>query len=164
MARKPRPHTREEMRRAWLAEFFICGYNGAEAARRVGYKYPDQISKKLRGVFKEDIQAHLDEKMMRADEALSLMADQASANITDFTESDGHGGYFIDLDKARAAGKMHLIKKLWTDAKGFVRVELYDKQRALELVLKAHGAFTENVNLRASGEVTFKVQYDRDES
>lgn len=42
---------------------------------------------------------------------------------------------FVDLDKAEAAGKLHLLKKFKNTDKG-IEIELYDAQSALVHVLR----------------------------
>lgn len=77
-------------------------------------------------------------KCLTADEVLEEISEQARASIDDFLDKDGK----LDLDKARALGKMHLIKKIAWTKDGF-RLELRDAHAALVDLGRYHKLFTE---------------------
>jgi phage terminase small subunit len=64
-------------------------------------------------------------------EALALLRDHAGADAADFiTVDEVTGQWSLDLVGAEAAGRLHLIRKLWEDAQGHHRLELHDPQAA----------------------------------
>lgn len=71
---------------------------------------------------------------MSADEALFRLSDMARADMSDFIDIKG-GLPFIDLNKAKAAGKLHLLKEFRITDKGN-EIKLYDAQSALVQILK----------------------------
>lgn len=98
---------------------------------------------------------------MNANEVLYRLAEQARASLGDFVSLRG-GLPFFDLDKAEAAGKMHLIKRLRVTDKS-LDIELHDAQAALihllrELTLKG-GAATDKLKI----EVEYVDDYERAE-
>lgn len=153
-------------RRVFIEEYLQC-WNGAEAARRAGYAHPRQEASRL--LSNDDIlarvTARIDELTMTADEALIRLADQARASIEDFIEFDSYGSrvWRVDLQGAQESGKLHVLKKLSYDAEGHPRLELHDSQRALELILKIHGAFKERFEHSGPGggplETVITVEY-----
>jgi hypothetical protein len=142
-------------RRVFLEEYLKC-WNGTEAARRAEYAHPRQEASRL--LSNADIQTAIKDRVaelvMSADEALILLSDQARASVEDFVQFDSSGSriWRIDLQKAKEAGKLHTLKKLYFDSDGNPHIELYDSQRALELILKAHQAFTERVDVTTNSE------------
>ena len=144
-----------EKQQKWLDEYFQC-WNGAEAARRAGYSsiYQSAHDNLTNPKIRDEITLRLNLNAMSADEALSRLADMARASIEDFVQFDDSGSrvWRIDLLGAREAGKLHVLKKLSYDSEGRPHLELYDAQRALELILKAHGAFSESLDVTTKGE------------
>jgi phage terminase small subunit len=57
----------------------------------------------------------------------------------------------LDLQAAGEAGLLHLVKKYSLKDDGTVAIELYDAQKALELVGKHHGQFVERQELTGKG-------------
>jgi phage terminase small subunit len=148
-----------EKQQVWLEEYLQC-WNGAEAARRAGYACPYQSAHDnvTNPKIQAEIKARLSLKAMSADEVVMRLADQARGSIEDFITIDpaGSGVWRVDLEKAKQRGVLHLIKKLWVDGEGHVRIELQDQQRALELLGKAHGLFIERSEVET-------VEFDLDE-
>jgi hypothetical protein len=150
-----------DKQKAWVNAYLEC-WNGAEAARRAGYEsvyqsaHDNITNPKIRGA----IQARLDLAAMTADEVLRRLSDQARGDLSDIISV----GCLLDWDKLKASGKSHLIKKyrITQNALGQMKteVEMYDAQRALELIGKAHGLFRDVQEQR--GEVTVRVVYDND--
>ena len=141
--------------RVFVEQYLQC-WNGAEAARRAGYAKPRQSASEnlAKPYISAEIKARVDEMVMGADEALIRLSDQARATIEDFIKFDGSGSrvWRIDLQGAQEAGKLHVLKKLSYDNEGRPHLELYDAQRALELILKVHGAFSESLDVTTKGE------------
>ena len=138
-------------RRVFIEEYLRC-WNGAEAARCAGYKFPRrQAFRLLTNVdIKEEIKRRIDELAMQADEVLLRLAEQARGLNKDFFTIDGH----IDALAILSADKTHLIKKTKQTKYG-LEIELYDAQVALEKIGRAHGLFVERHE--RSGEVTLRI-------
>lgn len=122
---------------AFINEYLKCR-NATKAAKRAGYSERNAGAQGHENLKKPDILAEIKrrtaENAMAADEALSILADHARGDMSDFISIKG-GLPFIDLDKAAAAGKLHLLKKFKVTDKG-VEIELYDAQSALSTILK----------------------------
>ena len=122
---------------AFIDEYLKC-WNAAKAAINAGYSEKTAASigsQNLRKLnISTEIQRRIKENAMGADEALSRLAEQARGNIDDFITLHSNLPFF-DLEKARASGKTHLIKKLRVSDKG-IEIELYDAQSALTTILK----------------------------
>lgn len=70
------------------------------------------------------------------------LAEHAEADYSDFITVNPGGGFSFDLEKAQAAGKTHLIRKLKHDAEsGAPVIELVDQQAALDKLAKMHQAY-----------------------
>ncbi len=149
-------------RRAFVEHYLAC-WNASEAARQAGYAHADrQGHRLLKNVeVAKMIQDRLAELKLTADEVLKRLADQARGSMTDFLsieeevvdeEDDGEEPspakkstrthWSIDLAKAAAAGKLHLIKSIERTRYG-IRLDLYDAQAALRLLGQAHGLFVD---------------------
>ena len=137
---------------------YLQSFNASEAARKAGY------SEKTSGVIghellkKPEIQAEikrlLSENAMSAEEVLSRLADHARGSLGDFLEIYPDGdGFFINLQKAKEAQKLGLIKKLEVTRKvdkegnveSWAKVELHDPQSALVHLGKHHSLFTDKL-------------------
>ncbi|HUJ08606.1 MAG TPA: terminase small subunit [Verrucomicrobiae bacterium] len=123
-----------------FADEWLRTFNATKAAQTAGYseKTADvQGSRLLRNVKVEAfIEAKLRELQIAPDEILARFSAQARANLTECIGPDGK----IDPDKVKALGSLVKSYREPT-AKGGAQVELYDAQRALELLGKAHGLF-----------------------
>ncbi len=127
---------------------FVCYFlgeargNATEAARRAGFAQPHSQGPRLLtnvGV-RAAIEARLDEAAISATEILIRLSDQATADLSDFLTIGKKGAVTVDLARARKAGKLHLIKKLWHTRYG-IAIELHDAQAALVHLGKYHGLF-----------------------
>lgn len=118
-------------------------WNATEAARRANYKTPRQAGAHLlsKAVIRDALAARLAEKTMKADEVLLRLADQARGNIAEFIVV-ANGDVRIDLAKAEAAGKLHLVKRVKQGQFG-LEIELHDAQAALVHLGKHLGIFKE---------------------
>jgi len=147
-------------RRVFLDKFFECGCNATEAARQAGYKKPNVQGPRLKKILQPEIDARLDEMGMPANEVLARLSEQARADLADYITT----GALLDWEKLKEHGKSRLIKKyrVTLNALGQMKteIELYDAQRALELIGKAHGLFKDVQEQQ--GEVTVRVVYDND--
>ncbi len=103
------------------------------------------------------VEARVAEKAMTANEVLILLTEQARGSIEDFITIRGRG-FSFDLKKAKDAGKLHLLRSVSKGPKG-TRFEMYDAQKALELLGKASGALTERLDITSQGEKIELVIY-----
>jgi phage terminase small subunit len=129
--------------------FYCETWNATDAARRAGYKDPEQsgYENKKKPEVAAAIEAYVD-AIMPAGEVLQRLADQARSSMEDFIDPDTET---LDLQKAYTSKKLHLIKKFTrveTEQSTRVSVELYDAQAALGLLGKHHGLFKDVIDLR----------------
>lgn len=123
--------------------------NATEAARLAGYKgndntlgqTGDQNLKKPK--IAEAVAARLKvaKDCMQADEVLARLSEQARFSIDDFLN-----GMSVDFNKARVAGKIHLVKSVKPTPNGLA-VEFLDPQAALFKLGQYHKLFTEKHEL-----------------
>ncbi len=140
--------------RAFIDAYFACRFNGTEAARRAGYGGDENAlaaaaSRLLRSVkVKEAVANRWKAHGMTAEEVTARLTEQARGSMEDFLYfKDGYCR--PDLNAARDAGKLHLLKSAsWT--KEGVRVELYSAKDALDSIAKTLGMFKDqstNLNI-----------------
>lgn len=149
-----------DKQRVWCEAYLQCGLNATEAARRAGYKDPEQSGWVNKN--KAEIRAYLDARLkshkMGADEVLARLSDMAQGNMGDFISreitEDGLSIDTIDLSKARKSGKLHLIRKIKIGPDG-TSLELHDAKDALELIGKHYELFTEKQKIE--GEVSTRI-------
>lgn len=138
---------------AFIEEYFLCGMNATEAARRAGYSdnlLHTNASKILQNTtVAAEIDRRLKERQLSADEVLARLSDMARADMRDFIRFIDVGNNrivpMVDLGKALAEGKTHLIKKVKYNSQGGLEIELHDSQAALEKVGRHYGLFTDKV-------------------
>lgn len=174
-ALKPRP-------RRFVEEYLLC-LNASEAARRAGYKDFGQsgYENKKKPEIAEAISLGFAAHTMPAAEVLHRLTAMARGSADDFvsvhqvplTAPDGEpirdavGEPIIrhwpalDLQKARNAGALHLIKKISHTANG-PAVELYDAQAALALLAKHHGLLVDRQELSGPGGGPIEIDDARD--
>ena len=141
-------------RQAFVDEYLKC-WNASEAARVAGYAAPGVEGHRLLKIaeISEEIQRRVTERAMSADEVLVRLAEQARGSMADFVEVvPGVNTPFLRLDKAHAAGKFGLVKKLKYTTDGGVEFELYDAQAALVQLGKVHKLFTDKQDVTIEGE------------
>lgn len=156
-----------------FVEEYLRDFNATQAAIRTGYSprtANEQGSRLLSYVsIKEAIAERIAQRRMSADEVLDKLSDIARGDMGDFLDV-GSMGFSIDLNKAKEAGKLHLLKKVkmrttTTLSKEGVEtethdidIELYDKVSVLEKMGRHHKLFTDKTELSGSVEV-FDVEY-----
>jgi hypothetical protein len=150
MLKEPTP------KRRLFVEFYLGVANGnaSKAARMAGYADPNTGIRLLR---RPEIRALIESRVsaaaMATDKALSLLSQQAEGSMGDFVTFDTAGKPHIDLKKAEARGKLHLVRKLRRSADGAIEIELYSAQTALArlvryfMLFKAEAADTEPVEI-----------------
>jgi hypothetical protein len=62
--------------------------------------------------------------------SLATLTEHQAANLADFIEIHDDGTWSLDLKKAEAEEKLHLVKKLWRTEGGEERIEIHDVQLA----------------------------------
>jgi len=124
--------------RIWLAEYLGgARFNATEAARRAGYKDAEVsgLDNKQNPVVAARVREVLSAQCLSSDEVLAELRDVATAEWRDFLtiKTDPRTGATVD-----------------------VRMDLSNKVKALELLGKAHGIFTDRVDI--SGSLTSRVE------
>jgi phage terminase small subunit len=140
----------------FITEYLKC-WNATEAAREAGYSHPRrQGSRLLSNVdISAKIKAELAARRMSADEVLDGLTELARGTILDFLDF-GDGSLkkpIIDLRKAKELNRLGLIKKLKYNPKGGLEIELYSRDRALELMGKHHGVLNDKLELTVTAEM-----------
>ena len=139
-----------------FVEAYLETLNATEAARRAGYRATYESLRRIgsqnltKPKIRKEIDSRLNEMVMSADEVLSRLSQQASAEYSEFMTKYGT----LDLSKLIAEGKGHLIKRIKKDATG-IDIWFYDSQKALELLGKYHSLFTEKQE--HTGEIRIRV-------
>jgi len=131
-------------RRQFIEEYLRC-WNGAEAARRAGYKesHARSAAHRLlaREAVKEEIRARVAETTMGTDEVLLRLAEQARSIQAEYLQPDGT----VDLETLLADGYGHLVKGTRWDRAGNLIVEFHDAQSALGLIGKHLRLFADQI-------------------
>ena len=150
----------------FVEEYLKC-WNATQAAIKAGYaeKSARQTGHRLitDDYISEIIKERVAEKVMSADEALQLLSDQARVSLEDVADVGEDGRWTFNFIKAKENGKLHLIKGIVPTAYG-TKVELHSSQRALELIGKAHGMFTDNIKHEVVKPVIVEHRYSHEET
>lgn len=145
--------------RIFIAEYLV-DLNATRAAIAAGYS---ENSARVIGCenltkpdIKQEIDAAIQERLMKADEVLMRLAEHARGDIGDLLTDDGES---IDWQKAKKARKTHLVKKVSirterrtigddkeveTETRS---IELYDAQGALVQIGRHHKLFAEKIEV-----------------
>lgn len=147
----------------FVNEYLVC-MNATEAYSRV---YPN-CTRETAGrnghvlLKNTDIASAIDQRLaentMRANEVLARLTEHASGDMGDFWTISADGEPALDLNTAKANGKLRLIKKLKVkttrrmvaDIEGVttdVDFELYDAQSALKELGRYHKIFTDKTEI-----------------
>lgn len=145
-------------RRLFIEKYFQCDFNATEAARQAGFKHPNVAGSKLVkvSIIKEEIDKRLAALKMDTDEALRILAEHVRFDPGPYLviTKDETG---VNLKALRDAGLTKLVKSI-TPTKDGLRIEFEDRQTAINMILKASGAYREAIDL--SGEIKLKVVYE----
>lgn len=147
-----------QKQQAFVEAYLRC-WNATQAALEAGYSRKTARQQGSRLLTNVDVRAAVDARMAElkvgADEALLRLADHARGTMRDFVMVNPENGEpAIDFRAASQANKLHLVKRFkvkkkrgddWSETE--VEVELYDAQRALELLGKHHGLFPNKVEV-----------------
>lgn len=134
----------------------IAGYAGSTIMQFVRQGNQVYNRPKVRAAIQGFVEEQAQEGVMSALEVLARLTAQARNEGAEYIRSDGT----VDLAAVLEDGKGHLIKSVRPGRYGTV-VEFYDSQKALELLGKYHGLFTDRVEQETS--VTIQVQYAESE-
>lgn len=139
---------------AFIEHYLIC-WSATEAAKRAGYSAKTAYAQGSRllsyAEVKTAIAGRIAELKASADEVLLRLTAHSRGSVADFLTEAGD----IDLKAARAAGKLHLIKKLKRttrsdDKDGLfttTEIELYDAQAATVQLGRHHGLFADRLEI-----------------
>ena len=161
--------TLSRKRRAFIDEY-LRDFNASQAAIRAGYseRTSRQIASRLlkNPEIAEEIERRMDELSMSAEEAILRMSDLARGDLGDFfTFIDGIKEPYLDLEKAKKAGKLHHIKKLIRGADGKLTIELHDPKDAQKEILKVRGAYAPNKHeLDVGGDIIVNLSWGDDDN
>ena len=141
----------------FIAEY-LTDFNATQSAIRAGYSKKTARFIGAENLTKPNIRAeidhHLKERAMSADEVLERIANIARGSADDFLTIDEWGHTSLDLPRMEEEGKLHLIKKYKVTKQGGTEIELYDAQGALNQLGKAHGLFVDRTKVEHTGEIT----------
>ena len=155
--------------KAFIDEYFLCNMNGTEAYMRVFGPKNRNVARanaaKLLATsnVKEEVGRRLDEHTMQANEVLARWGDISRGDMGDFMQIEGVASY-LDLEKAKELGLLHLIKKvkdrvvMTSDKDGnetethHMEIELYDALAAQTLIGKYHGLLVDRADITTKGE------------
>lgn len=137
-------------KRQAFVEHYLREWEGKEAAILAGYSKKtarQQASRLLTNVdVQAAIQARLSELKMGADEVLIRLTEQAQGAAQYLIEVKFNSP-FMNWERLRDEGKLHLIKKLTYAANGRPQVEFYDAQTALIQLGRHHKLFTDRAEI-----------------
>ena len=136
-----------DKQQAFIDEYFKCHFNATRAYIAAGYSPKNAGPNAGNLLNTTKIRAAIDERLKRetisADEALRLLVDHATGDLGDYIDDDG----YLDIERARADGKTHLIREYrqnetYSDDGDLkysrVSVKLYDAQSALKEIIKLY--------------------------
>jgi phage terminase small subunit len=146
-------------------EEYLRTWNGTQSAIYAGYSKKTARSiacTLLTNVdIKQEIESRVSENAMTTDEILARLADIARSNFEDIIDIDEKGDLNIGLKVAAEKRKLHLLKAVIPTKEG-TKYEFHDPVKALELLGKAQGLFTDKVDLTSKGEkINTADGYDR---
>lgn len=138
-----------------FVECYLACFNATEACRQAGYKGNDKTLGTMgwenlqKPGIAEAIRRRLEAQAMETAEALKRVADIARGNMAQFLTPDPKtGDLTLNLTQALAEGHGGLIKTIDVTPDGKVKkLELYPKDRALDMILKAAGAYSDGVTV-----------------
>ena len=145
--------------RLFVQEYLSC-LNASEAARRAGYKgRANTVGRRLlsNGVIKEIVNNQLKERLVDADKVIDMLKEQITADLSNFVVMaeepvlDRKGNYVGDRQVIHVKQEFfekygYLVKGIYPARGGGFSVELYDKQKAIELIGKHYGLFVDKID------------------
>lgn len=125
--------------------------NGVAAAREAGYAGEPNVLAVQASTnltlpkIQSAIRQRLRESTISAEEVLKRLSDQATFSIEDFYDF-GAGLPFLNLEKARERGKLHLLKGIEYSTTGKAVLKFHDSQTALVHLGRHYKLFTDRVD------------------
>lgn len=124
------------------AEQFVDGkarssrLNATQAARVAGYAHPGTEGHRLLQIpeIQAAIEARMKEMEARTEQLIAREYDVATGDMGDFAEVFAEPNVSRMLERARALGISHLIRKVKQTMDGAVELQLYDAHQARELL------------------------------
>lgn len=153
-------------------EEYTIDFNATQAAIRAGYSENTASVIGHENLRKPNISEAIKERLqtysMTADEALKRMTDWGRGSFKPFMEFDKQTGTLkLDISSEEAIENLHLIKKIKQNdtivkaskendpgeviGRTF-EIELHDAKDAVDKLIKVHGMYIENVNMRVQRE------------
>lgn len=139
-------------------EHYLANPNATQAALAAGYSTRTAGSIGQENLTKPEIQAAIKARLtvlkLEADDVLKLLAEHARGTMADFVKVGDDGEPWIDFRQAAAKNRLHLVKRFkvkkkrgegWNETE--IEVELYDAQRAAELIGRHWGLFPNKVEV-----------------
>lgn len=115
-------------------EFYLQSWNAREAAEKAGYGAPGKAGYRL--LSQPEITVLIAERLKElsasADEVIVRLTNQVRAKLGDFFEINDDGEAAINW--AKVIQDSDAVKKISYTRQGKPMIELYDKQRALEIL------------------------------
>lgn len=151
--------------RTFVQHYLTNNWNGTRAAIAAGYSKKSAASASSYLLnnpnVKEEIAEALRKSHLSSEKVLARLAEMATADLTEFTDSDGK----IVWDKVRAKGylvRKHRQRVLYRrgprgkNGKSDIdssecEIELYDSQKALEVVARHLGLVGDRVDITSAG-------------
>jgi phage terminase small subunit len=151
----PKLTDRQEM---FVNMYFECGLNATAAAKQAGYSEKTARQQGSRLLSDVDIAAHIrarmDKEAMSANEVLHRLAMIARGDFGELVDDNGNPS----IKDAKGTGRSQLIKRIkqrsvTTEQSDIAEteVEILDSLKALELLGKAHGIFTDKTDITSGG-------------
>lgn len=149
--------------RRFLEIYVTNGFNATSAYIGAGYKEAGAAAHASRLVRNGKVEAALklllNECLMSDAELLARISDEATASMSPFmarrVRDDGElGPVGLDLEAAAEAGKLHHVKKFKVKRTKYgeeISIELVDRQRAQEMLLKVKGLSVDRMELSGPG-------------
>ena len=151
---------------------YLKTWNAADSARKAGYSersiYEIACALLVNVNIRKEIDTRLANSRMSSDEVLQEFADIARSDMGDYIDNN----LLIDLAKG---GKTKLIKKIKQRTTTYIskkedgddkevtdiELELYPRDKALEILGKYHGLFKEQLDVNNTGEVKVIIEYSQ---
>ena len=118
----------------FFVECYLQSWNARESAEKAGYGSPEKTGTRL--THNPEVAALINERLKElgasADEVIVRLTNQARAKLGDFLTIDKDGKAALNMQ--RILEDSDVVKKISYTRHGTPVLELYDKQRALEIL------------------------------
>lgn len=152
----------------FVDEYLANGFNGKEAAISAGYS-PNGAAQKADWLLRhKELKPILDQKLkaiqkkneMSTEDVFRELVTIARANISDYSEWTEKGIRVKNSDELTPDQLKAISEIVEKDKDGNIKIKLYDKLRALELLGKIYAMFTENKNITGNMSWTLEGEDD----